>query len=380
LAASTAVSCYMCPQSQSYFLFDDEGTSENPWIKLWNAGESNGYTPTTAVSPETTYFNAWNPTPVEEFGEDQVHEIVKSIALQYLNTSIVEKDGISVIPGLIFETVWAWGENEITLNDDDLGIFKMVGMSKWSENLVYCRSQESNKYFTALVSPYDNYVWALLVITFLALCLLPGVCFGMALNIIWLSLGQPPQGKKIRAIILLVTLGLIPIQYIYKEFFATNAMTPFEKPKLRINREVFEEGFRLICNNDRECKYAPSELKFRNLRLPKDAGQYIIGYKELGAKPDAENILALARDRGVTSVDSRFKDHVLAEQENYAPGTKCYMVDEHWSVVLASFSFTGPLSQAMYTKPFATYDRLELSTTGAEFKHQLRPEGTDRRS
>ncbi len=126
-------------------------------------------------------------------------------------------------------------------------------------------------------------------------------------------------------------------------------MTPFdEQPYLGSNQQVFDAGLKFLCVNDEECAYAHKHLEYSNVRLAADAKKFIIGPKELGATPDDNRMLALARDRGAFPYSTILKDVVIHQQESCNPGTKCYMVAEYWNVYSVSYRFTGPLSEAMY--------------------------------
>jgi len=333
---SIYVSCYMCPESESYFKRAENSPADiNPWDLVQNAGESNGYNDGNALPTlDTDFLNG--KISVNDL---KVQDVLKFTAGRHLNYSFTEENN-NKIPGLIMEAIWSENVTERVIEALALTPYKTVYITKEAESLVYCQSSDSNKYISALVSPFESVVWALFVLSLVLICLIPGLHYSQGLNVLWELLGQPPQGKKIAAFVALVTVAFIPLQYIYKEFFSTNAMTPFEKPYLETNKQLFESGFRFVCYNDYHCNYVYRFLKKKNLGLAKNISEYLMGPTELGSAT-FRNVLAVTRDKGTEERDSLLKDAILRVEESYVAGTTCHMVQEYWSVYFLSFQFTG---------------------------------------
>jgi len=223
-------------------------------------------------------------------------------------------------------------------------------------HMMYCRTKDSKKtdVLSALISPFDWLTWTVLLLVFIAVCLIPGIGVKRALDLVWTILAQPPQTQTFGVFIVALSIVLIPMPNSYTTFFTSNAVKPFERRYIDTHQELFDMGFKMICTGHSIPRAQCVELtigrfndSFRKLKLDwSNLEQYILYYNKTDSdyyKP----IISKTRDEGANFLNLRHAGvaKALAERDGIS---ECHALTESWFSDSMTLYYAGTYSLVLH--------------------------------
>jgi len=320
---------------------DNTNMTSNPWQMLADANERNGYdVPSTCCiatnnisgdlsTVEENYFKFGRQNRDSHY-DNSPYSYVLAAAAKFHNIS---KSKHHKKPSLVSLRISMY---QLPAEFTKL---KVLVITTEGSSLMYCRTANVKKktdILSALHSPFDRSTWILMLLAFVTICVIPGLPIWRCTDLIWSILGQPPQAKQFGLLIVALSIVLIPIQSSYTNYFTSNAVKPFEEPFIDGNLELFDSGFKYLCevfDNATICAEAnpEHETPFKKLDLDlKAMEQYFLIIPE---EPGAEfhTVLSKARDKGTWDIDRKFYNKVKFLSEQNIPSTQCHMLSEYWT-------------------------------------------------
>jgi len=346
-----APSCYSCPESDSYFYWVTSQQESNPWQILRQTRNRNDYgVPLMCCYNleeialiEFDYFHA--ASNLELISKISDEYLVGAVA-RYLNfsQSTVEED---VKPSLFIMFAFRSQSSD--------GLFKQKALILFNEayHLMYCRTQDLKKetdILSALLSPFDKTTWFMLLLNFTLMCSISGYCLCSVIDLVSGIFGQPSRMKTFGILMLTFYIALIPMQSSYRDYFTSNAVKPFEKAYIDTNQELFDSGFKMLCNASDISKCSEDDLEwysssFNKLKL--DWASVMQYFLFPGIWSDRDQILATTRDKGTYPVPKVMAESIIFRAEK-TPNTQCHVLAEYWTEETTALFYGGTFAQQVY--------------------------------
>jgi len=355
-----ANTCYMCPGSDSYFIWNTKTQLNSPWKILNLAGDTNAYEipwscchyiekyrPADLRKFEQYYFKSFRPQLrlVDRFPFGNYANVIGAAARQHNFTTI----GSHKKPSLTLFKTYTYLMPTVFTKFRTLFLYPRIN------SLTYCRTKHLTKktdVFSALFSPFDEITWGILLLLFISIYIIPGIRFMRAADIVWLFLGQPQQGKKFGLLIIALFIVLIPIPSSYTNYFTTNAVKPYETAFIDRNQELVDTGFKFLCYRWKPSQCFQKEYsEYFNVPMRKltldwtNLDKYFLQNRQ--SLSDAYRI-SVTRDKGMFPILRTLKEKTILLAERYTYDTECHMLSEYWHTVTELFFYTGALSDALY--------------------------------